>query len=395
MQWGFTRYEFAPTDVGGPITDARVIARIEGEFRALGWEQCTEVFGTRDHALLLPRTYAIVSKGDTLLYLSQSGYGVARYQFDYRADIEEEPVASVANALRDRVLFQQSLSDSPDEAVREVEELIRRIRKIQERYRRELFRGSANDAVHEYSFSVYAVSEPIDDRLVYALLHPRDVGCSLGLDQANLPSTDHLVDRINGTIPNLPSPIIDSQGHRFWSSWSASVIGASCSGLEELVSLSEFRVQSTWLAAHKTAKMAAQVDLADLDSKGSSKMRFLQSDFVLVVARHRERLGAHSPALHSSLLDEINRSSDLDAEIARAETNLESAVATMAYYDERSNLKGRRLIEFAAWVFGVAGLAELLVELPLRPNTFATHPFSFAAWLLLATVGGIVVFRQR
>lgn len=152
MQWGFTRYEFAPTDVGGPITDARVIARIEGEFRALGWEQCTEVFGTRDHALLLPRTYAIVSKGDTF---------------------------------------------------------------------------------------------------------------------------------------------------------------------------------------------------------------------------------------------------DLDAEIARAETNLESAVATMAYYDERSNLKGRRLIEFAAWVFGVAGLAELLVELPLRPNTFATHPFSFAAWLLLATVGGIVVFRQR
>ncbi|OFO37441.1 hypothetical protein HMPREF3048_00040 [Corynebacterium sp. HMSC075D04] len=395
MQWGFTRYEFAPTDVGGPITDARVIARIEGEFRALGWEQCTEVFGTRDQALLLPRTYAIVSKGDTLLYLSQSGYGVARYQFDYRADIGEEPVASVANALRDRVLFQQSLSDSPDEAVREVEELIRRIRKIQERYRRELFRGSANDAVHEYSFSVYAVSEPVDDRLVHALLHPRDVGCSLGLDQANLPSTNHLVDRINGTIPNLPCPIIDSQGHRFWSSWSASVIGVSCSGLEELVSLSEFRVQSTWLAAHKTAKMAAQVDLADLDSKGSSKMRFLQSDFVLVVARHRERLGAHSPALHSSLLDEINRSSDLDAEIARAETNLESAVATMAYYDERSNLKGRRLIEFAAWVFGVAGLAELLVELPLRPNTFATHPFSFAAWLLLATVGGIVVFRQR
>lgn len=391
MGRGFARFEFAPTDIGGSVVDANGVKRVEAAMEQLGWQPLQPSFDAQDEALLIPRKFCVVCKGNTIFYLSKSGYGVARYTFPY----DEPSAETVASAMRDRVDFQCTVRDGISDPTTDVAKLVHELRKIQKTSRRDLYRCLEDEPVHEYSFSVYSFPTGLEEKLAHAVLYPREVGCSLSLSQANLPPADELASQIERVQVALPEPVRDSLGNRFWSNWSAAVIESGSSDLEAIVTLCEFRIQSTWLTAYKTAEFASQADLVGSNSKGLSRMRFLQSDFAMIVARHRARLGANSPELESKLVDELNKTSDLESEIARAEASIETAVATMAYYDERSNTNGRRFIEIAAWIFGASGLAELLFETPIRWSTVTTQPGPFGVWVLLATVGGIVVFRQH
>lgn len=399
-----THWEFAPVDLGSSLAYPKVERAVGEVLRSLGWSEADGEFSREDLNCIVPNRMGIFRRESTLLYVPSSGFAVVRYEPSAtRIDLSvQSQQQAIRNALARRVELQRNIEDrgSLDDAP-EITETVESLRGRLRRLNRSSFRCTPEQSVHEYAFSVFLMTSSNGAwnwRSVAALYNPRDVGFSISNNLQMLPDSAEfsLLTANLSPIETEHSVECGPTGERLHAGWSTAVVVQEAEDTRDrTVTLAEFRVQSTWLAAYNTAQFASSISTSDAASRRGRLLGQIGAEFTQVVSRQGQRLGPNSPQVPSRIVEVLIETSELSTEMEAADQALEAAYARKQTADDRHNARGRRLIELFALIFASSGLAQLLFHLPLTFATISAQAPLFATWILLNCVGIYLVLRQR
>lgn len=387
-------YEFVPFELGTPVRSQRLADAARHTCAESGWTDITAHFSQLDVRVVVPNCVGIFKKQDVLCYIAESGYGVLRVDYSYTSDSE---YAEAVQALIGRIKFQQAIErgDIPD-SVAEGKELIVQLREQLDKKSRLGIRAQV-DGFFTYSLSAFITSSQNNERLISALLHPRDVGCSISQATEELPDPQEVETAIRDVELESPTPVVcEATKGDFYSSWSSVVVRPHTgSFLEDLVTLCEFRIQSTWLTAYRLNQRASDTSLVRANSKYGLQLQLDGQEFTQIKSRVGQRLGANSPHDATVIVDDIFRTSELAEEMDNAADALELAKARIDFATQRHEAKSKSILEVFGLVFASAGLADLMFSLPINSQTFSADLGPFLVWAAVTLVGIVFVFRQR
>lgn len=390
-----TRFEFVPFEIGIPLRNENLIEDVRNVAAQLGWNEVSESFDEADLKTVVPNCVGIFSCADTLCYIAESGFGVFRIGFDY---VDSDASLAAAEALVDRIDFQSQISDG--EVPNSLEPGTTLIHRLRESLRkRSKFKVSFSDSnsVFTYSLSAFSLVGVFDHSILSALLSPRIVGCSVSQVGKRKPTAYNVSKLIRRIEVEQPQEII-CQEHRgkFYSSWSGVVVSSEVSTeLQDLVTLCEFRVQSTWLTAFTMNRRAADTPPVRATSPKGIQILTNFHDFSQIESRVGTRLGANSPHDATVIVEDIIRTSELEDEIARANGALELARARIEFATSQYEARGKQALEVFGLIFAAAGLAQLMFTLPISAETFKHDLIPFILWTLITLAGVVLVLRQR
>ncbi|MFC6316736.1 hypothetical protein [Corynebacterium gerontici] len=252
--------------------------------------------------------------------------------------------------------------------------------------------------LHFYSLSVFAVPDHLPDWLGWCLLQPRALGCSVSTDQP--PTREALGEAIKGcrdaelTLTEIQEDIAAADG--VFSSWSAVLVDATAMNDNlDLVTLCEFRVQSTWYAANCASEIAALSPETSNLNRRRMMIRLSQSAFERTRWLTERRLGANDPEKPKQILDQISATSDVQREVENAEAALSQALAHAELEIERRSAYGRKLLQVFSLIFASAGLAQVMLPLPITSEVFQEHLLAILIWLGMTLLGAVLVIRQE
>ena len=399
-----THWEFAPVDLGSSLTHPKAEHAVGETLRSLGWSEADGEFSREDLNCIVPHRVGIFRRGSTLMYVPSSGFAVVRYEpsaarVGTSVRFQQE---AVRQALGRRVELQREIERQGNlDGAPEITETVGSLRTRLRRLNRSTFRCTPEQPVHEYAFSVFLVTGSDGGwnwRSVSALYSPRDVGFSISNDLQMLPDSAEFSLLMANLSPVDAEHSVECYptGEHLHAGWSTAVIVQDAEDTRDLtVTLAEFRVQSTWLAAYNTAQFASSISTSDSASRRGRLLRQIGAEFTQVVSRQGQRLGPNSPQVPSRIVEVLIETSELSTEVETADQALEAAYARKQTADDRHNARGRRLIELFALIFASSGLAQLLFHLPLTFETISAQAPLFATWVLLNCVGIYLVLRQR
>lgn len=390
------RYEFLPFDLGRALSTSEYQRSVIDTLAQDGWQDATSHYDKDRRDILIPYGLGLFRKDDTELYLAESGYGVARILFSSSA---EDDASALAEHLHKRVLFQQAVErrEIPD-ALTETANTLADIQRSAKKPFGYIQRDAESFPLFEYSLTAFHFIGITSDDLLQAALNPRSVGMSIATSQDHLTPIDVVCNHLDqGLELDEPCQLQELSNGYFGSSWSSAVIATpdDATSLLNLLTLAEYRTQSSWLAAFRTGHLAASLHTPREAAKNQSKLEYLNREFDQIVVRTSQRLGPNSPSDLTAVVDELKRTSDLEVEIESATSSLESARSLAEFGAARQNARGRRLLELFALLFASSGLAELMFELPITSDTISDTPVRFCIWFALTIIGIALTFRQK
>lgn len=389
-----TRYEFLPFELGTPVRSQQLADVARRTCTECGWIDVTGRFNQIDVRVVTPNCVGIFKKQDLLFYIAESGYGVVRVGYSYPS---ASAYAEAVDALIGRIEFQRAIEmgEIPD-SVAEGKELISTLRRKLAKKSKLDVRAHV-DGFFTYSLSAFITSPESDRLLLSALLHPRSVGCSISQATKALPDSEHVESLIRANTKECPEPVVcEATKGDFYSSWS-SVVVCSRTGtlLEDLVTLSEFRIQSTWLTAYRLNQRASDTPLVRANSKVGLQLLLDGQEFSQIRSRVGQRLGANSPHDATAIVDDIFRTSELAVEMDNAADALELARARIDFATQQHEAKSKSILEVFGLVFASAGLADLMFSLPIDSETISAELNQVIVWAVVTVVGIVFIFRQR
>ncbi|MBI9000400.1 hypothetical protein M0E87_10865 [Corynebacterium sp. CCM 9185] len=341
------------------------------------------------------------------LYVPRSGFAVIRYRMACKQVNEDTLAPAVAGILLDRVEEHANLQAKGVFLEHEdVDSIVRLLRDMLHSRAGINYRLNGSEPVHTYAVSCFSLvgmkkSWRDIDRCLAALQWPRKVGCTTSVDQSELPDSEELSECIRRL--KLADGVVFREaldrGIEIRATWS-SVVGIEYTGtsyvlLHELISCCEYRVQSTWLAAHQIAEAAWSSENSGGRFRSPAHVEFIASDFHRLVSGYRGRIGTDSPDRETRALLAVARSSEVEFEIEQAEAAIEALQHHSNLIQEKRSRSGRLLLESLALIFAASGLAGLLFPLPITREVIFSEPYLFGGWLMVIFIGIWAVWRNQ
>lgn len=263
-------------------------------------------------------------------------------------------------------------------------------------------RKIVDSQVHPYSFTMYVLEGSFEDarekNCFSALAQPEKLGAGLEVPKESFPGTSQLKHQILHSSPHDISPLkaTDSQ-NQIYATWETIVVDSpeENPSFETMVTLLEFRVQTTWTAAFYMSRFAAEISSQRSASKSHGELKSLSASFGHIVSRHDERLGPNSPEGPSEILDLLIDTSDLNSEIERARSSLESAKVLVEVAIDRYSSRSRKLLEIFGLLFASTSVGELLFPTPITVEVVKDYPFQIIMWAILNAIAIGLVARSR
>ncbi len=387
------RYEFLPFECGESLRSQEKADKVIQYFTRNGWVEFNSSLRLNDIDNIVPSRVKILEKDNLVIYLPESGFGVVRVKFEYGDSAD-----SVALSLRDRVQFQQDIgSHVLPEQVQDCVRIIREVRGFLRAVSKRSREDRGDEPVFTYSLSLFEISPHGEDQVISALLEPRSIGCGITERAEELPSVEEVHAAMSTVELNLPAPTVCSTfPGMVYSSWSSVVVVVPTgSTLIDLVSLCEFRVQSTWLAAYALNRISTNTPLVSSHSDQGMNLLLAGQEFSQITTRAVTRLGANSPHDATEIVENLVVTSELDQEIERANSAYARACERIEFATAKREDQGKKILEIFALIFAASGLAQLFFELPITQATFTDDVIPFLVWLIIVIVGVYVTLWQR
>ncbi|MEZ2189224.1 hypothetical protein [Corynebacterium sp. CCM 9204] len=410
LEW----WEFAPVDLGAPIESKRIQDALQRCVERAGWQVLENDRGEWSVGMdsinqIIPHCIGRWRLRGVELYVPRSGFAVIRYRMACKQVKEDTLAPTVAGILLKRVEEHANIHAEgvflEHEEHEDVDSTVRMLRDMLHSCAGLNYRLNGSEPIHTYAVSCFSLvgmekSWRDIDQCLAALQWPRKVGCTTSVDPSELPYPEEL----SGCIRRLQ--LSDGVVFRedldrrieIRATWS-SVVGIEYTGtsyvlLRELISCCEYRVQSTWLAAHQIAEAAWSVKNSGGRFKSPAHVAFIASDFHRLVSGYRGRIGTDSPDRETRALLAVARSSEVDFEIEQAEAAIEALQHYSNLIQEKNSRRGRLLLESLALIFAASGLAGLLFPLPITRGVIFAEPYLFGGWLMVIFIGIWAVWRN-
>lgn len=410
-------YEFAPVDIGTEISGDEIKQNLRDVFKRYGWEDAQTLYDPVEYNAVIPHVSFLMQKENILLYVPQSGYAVMRYEANWEdyLDFVEEDSTYLSNdvwatrCLLARIRFHHSVeANGLPSREPEIRLLIDEVRNVCKRHSPKTFRVLNPAEYHPYSLSSFLFNDADvlkGEKFIWALQNPRKVGCSPSDPASRSVTEKEILDKIEGSLVDFENPVYARNCKAVvWSSWSTLVAGQE-PGVDVfgLLTMLEFRLQSTWIAAHSVNQLARHSLVSDRKRAGKS-LKPATRVLLLSVAKqtldrvqtiHRARLGANAPEDPSRLAEALDATSDVLSECDIAYSLMESSLARAQYEVANRESASRKLLELFSLIFAASGLAAVLLPLPITLENLDGYWPQFVTWMVVSLIGIVIVLRNR